>query len=396
MNKNATKISENVYWVGARDYKCRNFHGELYPVEEGVTYNAYLILDDQITLIDTVEEEFTEECVQRIRSVIEDKPIDNIILQHAEPDHSGGLLEMMKLYPNAKVYATAGGIRNVNAQFTIDFEISPLKTGDTLNTGAYNFTFLEMQMIHWPDNMLTYSPELKIAFSNDAFGQHIVNFKLTDENLEKGMCLNMAKEYFANIVMPYIPQVKGKLDALDAMNLDIEMIAPAHGIIWKQYVSDVLNLYRDIANVKQEDKVVIVFESVWNHTQEVAESLAEGFSDAGLDVKLYPLSTTKSSIIFRELLDAKLVCVGSGTYNNELSYAVAGFLQHLKAARPINKKGMAFSAYGWFPKVATMIQEQMDAIGLEPVGQTIAQNFQPDADQLDAYYQAAKEIAKEI
>ena len=394
--KKARQIANNVYWVGARDYNCRHFHGELYPVEEGVTYNAYLVMDDQITLFDTVEEEFSAESLERIQSVLDGKPIDNIILQHAEPDHSGALIEMKKIYPDANVYSSPGGIRNIQAQFDIDFDIQPLKTGDTLNTGKYNFTFMEMQMIHWPDNMLTYSPELKIVFSNDAFGQHIVNFQLTDQGYSKDYCMTMAKEYFANIVIPYIPQVQGKLQAILDMNLDIEMIAPSHGIIWKDYVQDIIATYQDIAQVKQKDKVVIVFESVWNHTQEMAEALAEGFADAGKEVKLYKLSNTESSILFREIMDAKLVCVGSGTYNNELSYGVAGFIQHLKSSRPKNKKGLAFGAYGWFPKVAGMVHAKCEEAGLEMVNDAIAQNFQPNENELESYYNLAQEIAKTL
>ena len=161
-------------------------------------------------------------------------------------------------------------------------------------------------------------------------------------------------------------------------------------------MQDILQAYQDIADIKQKDKVVIVFETVWNHTQQIAESLAEGVSDAGMDAKLYKLSNTKSSIIFREILDAKMVCVGSGTYNNELSYGVAGFLQHLKSARPKNKKGLAFGAYGWFNKVAGFVNESMAGAGLEMVEESIAQNFQPGPNELENYYNLAQEIAKTL
>ena len=180
----AIKIKENVYWVGVRDLNVRDFHGELYPVEEGATYNAYLVIDDQITLFDTVEEEFCGECIERIESVLDGRSIDNIIVQHAEPDHSGGFKKIYEKYPNAKVYTTKAGVRHMQAQYIEDTPFNELKTGDTLSTGKYSFTFVEMNMIHWPDNMLTYCPELKVVFSNDAFGQHIVNYQMTDENLE--------------------------------------------------------------------------------------------------------------------------------------------------------------------------------------------------------------------
>ena len=345
-----------------------------------------MILDEKITLIDTVEEEFTSDCLERIQSVIKDKSLDVIILQHAEPDHSSGLSKIKEAYPEATVYASQGCVRNVKTQFNPSFEMIPLKTNDTLSTGKYNYTFIEMQMIHWPDNMLTYSPELKIVFSNDAFGQHIVNYQLTDENLDKTYCLEQAKEYFANIVLSYTAQVNNKLNAILSMNLEIDYILPAHGIIWKKYIPELLEAYKGFDTNKTTNKAVIVYESVWKHTQEVAETLAEGFGDAGMEVKVYKLSDTRSSIIFRELMDAKIICVGSGTYNNEISYSVGAFLTHLKAAKIKGKKGIGFGAFGWFPKVPSNIDQELSNCGLESCHEAISQAFSASKDQLENYY----------
>jgi anaerobic nitric oxide reductase flavorubredoxin len=394
--KQAVQIKENVYWVGVRDLNNRHFHGELYPIEEGTTYNAYLIVDDQVTLIDTVEAEFADECIERIVSVLGDRPIDNIILQHAEPDHSGAFVKIYTKYPNAKVYASQGGVRNMKAQYFGDVPIQVLKTDDTMSTGKYTLTFVEMQMIHWPDNMLTYSPELKVVFSNDAFGQHIVNYQMTDENLDRWYCIEQAKEYFANIVLSYTAQVKAKLNLILSKNWEIEYIMPAHGIIWKQYIPDILAAYQKFANLENKNKVLIVYQSVWNHTQQIAESMAEGFAAGGMEVKIYKLSETKSSIVFREAMDSKLICLGSGTYNNDMSYSVAAFLEHLRAAKLKGKKGLTFGAYGWFPKVPSILDEKMAEAGLEMVQNAIGQSFSPNQEQLDNYYETAKEIAKNL
>lgn len=394
--KKAIQIKENVYWVGVRDLNVRFFHGELYPVEEGATYNAYLVVDDEVTLFDTVEEEFTDECLERIESVLGDRPIDHIVVQHAEPDHSGGFKKIYAKYPNAKVYASKSGVRHMHAQYFGDVPFNEIKTGDTLSTGKYSFVFVEMALIHWPDNMLTYSPELKIAFSNDAFGQHIVNYKLTDEGLDKHYCLEQAKEYFANIVMPYTMQVANKLKQIMAMNLDIEMIAPAHGIIWKDYIADILEAYQGFATMAQSNKVVIVYESVWKHTQQIAESLAEGFAAGGMDVKVYKLSITRSSIVYREIMDAKLVCVGTGTYNNAMAPSVAAFLERMKSNKVKNKKGLAFGAYGWFGNVAKQINDKLVEAGFESIHDALSQNYTPSTEQLDSYYEIAKQIAENL
>ncbi len=396
MMKRAIEIIKDVYWVGVRDTDNRHFHGELYPVDEGVTYNAYLVIDDQVTLFDTVEEEYTDECLERIESILNGRAIDNIIVQHAEPDHSGGFRKVYAKYPEANVYASVGGVKNMKAQYLDDVDFQVLKTNDTLCTGKYNFTFVEMQMIHWPDNLLTYSPELKTVFSNDAFGQHIVNYQLTDENLDVSYCLHQAKEYFANIVLSYTAQVNAKLKLIESMNLDIDYIMPAHGIIWKQYVNEILNAYKDYAALKNKHKAIIVYETVWNHTKEIADALAEGFAAAGMEVKLYKLSNTKSSIVFRELMDAKIICLGTGTYNNAMSYSVAAFLEHLKASKVKGKKGLSFGAYGWFPKVPSILDEQLQAAGLESVDTPIAQVFSANEDQLEQYYQSAKQIGESL
>lgn len=394
--KQTIQIKENVYWVGVRDLNVRAFHGELYPVEEGATYNAYLVVDDEVTLFDTVEEEFTEECLERIESVLNGRAIDHIVCQHAEPDHSGGFKKIYKKYPNAKVYASKSGVKHMNAQYFGDTPFIELKTGDVLKTGKYSFTFVEMPMIHWPDNMLTYSPELKIVFSNDAFGQHIVNFKLTDEGLDKHHCIEMAKEYFANIVMPYTMPVTNKLNQILSMNLDIEMIAPAHGIIWKNYISDIIEAYQGFASFKNSNKVVIVYESVWKHTQQIAESLAEGFAAAGLDVKVYKLSITRSSIIYKELMDANILCVGTGTYNNAMAPSVAAFLERVKSNKIRNKKSLAFGAYGWFGNVAKEVNERLVQAGFESINDALSQCYTPSNEELDSYYQLAKELGKSL
>ena len=239
--KRAKKIIDNVYWVGVRDLNNRHFHGDLYPIDEGCTYNAYLVVDDKVTLFDTVEEEFTEELLERVESVLQGREIDNIVVQHTEPDHSGGFKKVYAKYPNAKVYASISGKKNMIEQYFDQVPYQVVKTNDTINTGKYDFVFVEMQMIHWPDNMLTYCPQLKTVFSNDAFGQHIVNFNLTDEGLDKAYCLKQAKEYFANIVLPYTTPVQAKLNLILGMNLDIEYIMPAHGIIWKDYIADIID-----------------------------------------------------------------------------------------------------------------------------------------------------------
>ncbi|MEG0526147.1 MAG: FprA family A-type flavoprotein [Longicatena sp.] len=395
--KEAIKIKNNMYWVGVHDFNCRHFHGDLFPISEGTSYNAYLIVDEEITLIDTVEEEFFDVMMERVRSVIQDKPIDNVIVQHAEPDHSGGFMKLMEVYPKAKPYASNAGVGIMLKQYFKDYNYHKVKSGDTLCTGKNTLTFVEMPMIHWPDNMLTYVKEQKIAFSNDAFGQHIASFDIFDDAHGVSKCIDKAKDYYANIVMPYGTQVAGKLKQIQDMGIEIDMIAPAHGIIWRTYVKELMEAYQGFATFQSVDKAVIVYESVWKHTQMMAEALAEGLGRNGVCVKVFKCSQTSPAVIMKELLDAKVILVGSGNYNNTMASSIAGFMERLISCKVKGKKALGFGSYGWFNGITKQINERIEKAGIPLLNDKIlAQNYTPSEEDLDALVEAGKEIAEEI
>lgn len=395
--KQAIQIKENMYWVGVHDFNCRHFHGNMFPIEEGTTYNAYLIVDKEITVIDTVEEEFMDIMFERIRSVIKDKQIDNVIVQHAEPDHSGGFVKFMERYPNAHPYASNAGVNIMMKQYFGDFAYRKVKTLDSICTGKYNLTFIEMPLIHWPDNMMTYVKESSIVFSNDAFGQHIASYDIFDDAHGVEKCLDRSKDYYANIVMPYGDKVEKKLKDIAEMKLSIDMIAPAHGVIWRSYVPDILKAYMEFATMKAKDKVVIVYESVWKHTQDMAEALAEGIGRNGVCVKVFKESLTSSAVIQKELLDAKALLVGSGCYNNDMASNMQGFLAKLKTLKLKNKKGLGFGSYGWYRNTTQEINKKLEEAGLTLLNdQVLAQNYTPSEADLDALMELGKSIAEEI
>jgi anaerobic nitric oxide reductase flavorubredoxin len=395
--KKAIQIKENIYWVGVHDFNCRKFHGELFPIEDGTTYNAYLIVDEQVTLIDTVEEEFLDIMLEHIQSVIGDRPVDNIIVQHAEPDHSSGFLKTMQKYPNAVPYASNAGVKHMLEQYFKEYAYNKVKTGDTLSIGKNTLTFVEMPMIHWPDNMLTYLPESKIAFSNDAFGQHIASYKLFDDEHSLETCLDKAKDYYANIVMPYGLQVNNKLKQILDMNLEFDMIAPAHGVIWRSYISELLEAYKQFANFSSKDKVVIVYESVWKHTQMMAEALAEGIGRSGVEVKVFKNSETSTSLIMKEILDAKAILAGSGNYNNFMAPSMASFLEKLASCKIKGKKALGFGSYGWANVVTKEINARLEKAGFAPVvDESVTVNFTPSHDDLNALEELGEKIAEAV
>lgn len=395
--KQAIQIKENMYWVGVHDFNSRQFHGELFPIREGTTYNAYLIVDEQITLIDTVEEEFMDIMMERIQSVIGERAIDNVIVQHAEPDHSGGFLKFMELYPNANAYASNAGATAMLKQYFKNVPYKKVRTNDTLCTGKYTLTFVEMAMIHWPDNMLTYVQENGIIFSNDAFGQHIASYNIFDDGHTLETCLDQAKEYYANIVMPYGMQVANKLKQLRDMNLSFDMIAPSHGIIWRTYIPQLLEAYEGFATFKQTNKAVIVYESVWKHTQMMAEALAEGLGQGGINVKVYKHSVTSSSLIMKEILDAKAILVGSGNYNNTIAPGLASFLEKLTSCKVKGKKSLGFGSYGWGDVVTKALNVRLEKAGLPLIKEEIlSQHYTPSTQDLDALIALGKQLSEEL
>lgn len=395
--REAIQIKDNMYWVGVHDFNCRHFHGDLFPIDEGTSYNAYLIVDEEITLIDTVEEEFFDIMMERITSIIGDKSIDNIIVQHAEPDHSGGFMKIMELYPKAKPFTSNAGVNIMLKQYFKDYNYHKVKTGDTLCIGKNTLTFVEMPMIHWPDNMLTYVAQQKIAFSNDAFGQHIASFDMFDDAHGEAKCIDKAKDYYANIVMPYGAQVTNRLKIIQDMNLEIDMIAPAHGIIWRTYIQELFDAYAKFSSFATSDKAVIVYESIWKHTQMMAEALAEGMGRNGVCVKIFKCSLTSPSIIMKELLDAKVILIGSGNYNNTMASSIAGFLERLSSCKIKGKKGLGFGSYGWFNGITKQINERMINAGIPMLNDDVLkQNYTPTQEDLNELVEVGKRIAEEI
>ena len=237
------EIKKGIYWVGGIDWSLRDFHG--YLTQLGTTYNAYLIIDDKITLVDTVKHYLVHEMLERISQIIDPKKIDYIVSNHVEMDHSGGLPRLKELIPKAKIYTSPNGKKGLALHYQKDWDFFEVKTGDVLNIGKRNLNFVQVPMVHWPDSMVTYVSEEKLLLSNDAFGQHIAGSERFDDEINLGILMQQATKYYANIVMPFGAQVLKALDVVGA--LDLDMIAPSHGIIWCKNIPQILYKYKQWA-----------------------------------------------------------------------------------------------------------------------------------------------------
>ena len=322
----AVEIQNNIYWVGAIDWSMRSFHG--YETSRGSSYNAYLILDEKVTLIDTVKEPFKEELLERVASVIDPAKIDYIISNHVEPDHSGALPFMMAHCPNAKVITSIPqGLKGLKARYG-DLPYEGVKAGDTLSIGKRTLQFVPTPMLHWPDSMVTYCPEEKILFSNDAFGQHLASGSRFDDENDLGVLYYEAKKYYANILMLYGRQAQAALKALK--DLPIAMIATGHGIIWRSHVQEIHDLYEKWSHGVLEKRAVVVFDTMWHSTEQMARTITEAFQEKGVPATFYDIKENALSDIMTDILTSEYLAVGSPTINNQMLPTVASFLCYLK------------------------------------------------------------------
>jgi flavorubredoxin len=384
------EIKPEIYWVGAIDWNIRNFHG--YITQRGTTYNAYLIIDKKVTLVDTVKHYLYDEMLERIKEIVNPNKIDYIVSNHVEMDHSGSIMKLKNESPNVKIITSTRGQKGLIRHYKKDLDFHVVNSGDTLNIGKRTLHFVHIPMVHWPDSMVTYIPLEKLLLSNDAFGQHIASNKRFDDEIEWGILREEAAKYYANIVMPYGDQVKNALEGVSG--LDIDMIAPSHGFIWKSKIPEILKEYKKWANFESEKKALIVYDSMWGSTEKIAYHLMEGLSESGINVLLRNLKNNHISDIITDVQDSKLILLGSPTLNNGMLPSMAGFLTYLKGLRPRNRIGFVFGSYGWGGQAVGEIEKIVKDLSWDMPYDSINLNYIPDDKELKVVKKIGKKIGK--
>jgi len=385
-------LSEGVYWVGAVDWNVRNFHG--YTTPYGTTYNAYLIVDEKITLIDTVKYPFYEEMLGRIREIVSPQEISYLVSNHVEKDHSSSLPLIFKETPNAQIIATQRGIAGLRRYYKKDLPFVAVKEGDELSLGERTLKFIETPMLHWPDSMATYLLDEGILFSMDGFGQHIASSKHFDDEVGLEFIMPEAAKYYANIVMPFASQVLKTIDK--AKDLEINMLATSHGVIWRQNIKEIIEAYIKWANGEAEEKVLIVYDTMWDSTEMMAKAIVKGITNAGVEVKLFKLSVSDTTDILKEILTAKAILVGSPTLNNGMLPTVAGFLEYMRGLRPKNKIGAAFGSYGWGKGAVRGIEEMLQKPKIEMLDNQLEFQFVPEEEELRKCIEFGSQVAQQV
>ncbi len=384
------QIKPDIYWVGGIDWNLRNFHG--YSTQRGTTYNAYLIMDKKITLVDTVKHYLFDEMIARIKEIVDPSKIDYIISNHVEMDHSGSILKLLEICPNATIITSTRGEKGLRLHYKKDLNFKVVNSGDTLNIGKRTLHFVHIPMVHWPDSMVTYIPSDKLLLPNDAFGQHIATEQRFDDEIEWGILKEEAAKYYANIVMPYGDQVKKALEAVGG--LDIDMIAPGHGIIWRSFIPNIVKEYTKWANYETENKALIVYDSMWGSTEKIAFALAEGIEETGIPIIIRNLKNTNISDIITDVISSRYILLGSPTMNNTMMPSMGGFLTYLKGLRPRNRVGFVFGSYGWGGQAVGEIEKILKELHWELPENSINLNYIPDENELNNAKKISKKLVK--
>jgi flavorubredoxin len=390
------EIKKDIFWVGAVDWNVRTFHGHTYSTARGTTYNAYLIIDDKVALVDTVYAPFSQEMIERIKEIIDPGKIDYIVVNHVETDHSGALPEILKLCPKAKLLGTAKCQEGLEKHYYGKWDFQVVKSGDKLNLGKRTLTFIEAPMIHWPDSMFTYCAQEQLLLPNDAFGQHYATSRRFDDEIDQAELMDEAVKYYANILWPLGSIILRKIEEVKNMNIPIDMIAPSHGIIWRRDPLKIINTYTSWAKNETKPKAVVVYETMWGATEKIARKILEALADNKIEVKLFDVTVSDRTEIIKEMLDARGFLIGSSTHDNDMLPTIAGFLEFLKGLKPKGRKACAFGSFGWAGGAVKEIEGLLKEAGIELAQAGLSIKYVPNEDELDSCYEFGRDFAQKI
>lgn len=391
-------IKENITWVGKVDWEIRRFHGEEYSTHRGSTYNSYLVQDDKTALIDTVWTPFGKEFVENLQNLSELNKIDYVVVNHGEKDHSGALVELMRHIPDIPLYCTQNAVTSLKGQYHCDWNFKTVKTGDKLSLGKKEIVFIEAPMLHWPDSMFCYLTGDNVLFSNDAFGHHLASELLFNDLVDRDELMQECIKYYANILTPFSMLVERKIQEVLDLKLPVDMICPSHGMIWRKDPLHIVNTYLEWARDYQENQITIVYDTMWDGTRRMAESIARGISaeDPTATVKLFNIARSDKNDVVTEVFKSKTLLVGSPTVNRRILSAVGGFLEEIKGLGFRKKRAAAFGCYGWSGEGITIISEGLKECGFSLLNEGLRTTWNPDGKATDECIAFGRQVASSV
>ena len=366
------EIANKVYYVGVNDRNKALFEG-LWPLPYGVSYNSYLIEDEKVCLIDTVEVDFFVQFIEKLREVLGDRQIDYLVINHMEPDHSGSLALLKKYYPNIQVIGNKKTFDMMSGFYGIKDNTIEVKNGEELSLGAHTLQFFMTPMVHWPETMMTLCKgEVSHLFTGDAFGCFgALNGGFIDQEIDTDWCWLEMVRYYSNIVGKYGTPVQNALKKLAGIH--IGYICSTHGPVWHKYVDKVISLYDRMSKYETDPGLVICYGTMYGNTERMAEQIARAASLAGVkDIRLYNVSKTHHSYILQDIFRFRGLIVGAPTYNAGLYHEMDVLLQEV-ANRDIKNHYIGwFGSYSWASKAVAAIGEwNENHLHFEKVGEPV-------------------------
>ena len=392
--QNTRKVTDDIIWVGCNDRRLAMFEN-IFPLQNGVSYNSYLVMDEKITLFDTVDSNATEQFIENMDYVLSGKSVDYLVIQHMEPDHCANIARHLRKFSEMKIVVNAKTVKMIEQFFyTVEaHRLVVVKEGDTLNTGKHTYTFVMAPMVHWPEVMVTYDAYEKVLFSADAFGTFgALNGNIFDDEVDFDKdWIHEARRYYANICGKYGVPVQGLLKK--AAGLEIQVICPLHGPVWRSNLGYFIDKYDKWSKYEPEDKeVVIIYGSLYGHTEAAANALATKLAIKGLKkIKVYDVSKTHVSDLIAEIFRASHIVLASSTYNGGLYPPMENLLADMKALSVQNRTIAVMENGTWAPMAGRfMIKEleEMKNIHILDMKLSIKSALQNDREaELDAFAQ---------
>ncbi len=389
------KLMDKVWWIGVTDWGIKHFHGHELSTHRGTTYNAYLVKDEKIAVVDTVWEPFSGRFLENVRSLVDPKKIDFIVANHAEPDHSGSLGALVEAAPQAKIIVSRKGLESVPGHFhQKDWNFQSVKTGDTIPLGETTLAFVEAPMLHWPDSMFTYLAGRNLLMSNDAFGQHYATAFRFNNQVDQEELYGEALKYYANILTPFSSLVTKKIEEVLGLGLAVDMIAPSHGVIWRSDPLQIVRKYQKWAKQEAEKKAVILYDTMWQATRRMAEAIGDGLAEKGIQYKVSHMALSDRNDVITEIFRARAVFLGSPCLNGGLLPTLTPILEDLKGLKFKNKIGAAFGSYGWSGENVKRIERELEDAGIPLAAPGVLAKWQPDPDSLEQCRILGRKVAE--
>jgi len=387
---NAT-LRDNIDWVGHVDWTIRDFHS--YETERGATYNAYLVRDEKTALVDAVKAPFADQLLRNVAALTDPAKIDYVVCNHAELDHAGALPRVMQAMPRATLLCDKKCAETLAEHFDASsWKMRVVAGGDNIPLGRRTLRFIETPMVHWPESMCTYVPEERLLFSMDIFGQHYASSQRFDDETDLHTVMDEAKTYYANIIMPYGKAVLACLEKV--AGLEVDMIAPSHGVIWRTHGGQIVAAYRNWAAHRPEPKVVVIYDTMWESTAAMAQAILDGASLSGVTTRLIHVRRSNLTRIAAEVLDAAAVAFGSSTLNRGMMPMAAAALSYLEGLRPQNKVAVAFGSYGWGRGGPEAVDQALRSMEWEVLREPLRAHYRPTAETLEECRQIGRTLGK--